>query len=60
MSIQQTSNPAQSEIQHTGNAIRRSWSQEERRIRQRIAVARQQWLFSVLFTQRSAIPARVA
>ena len=60
MTIEQTSIPVQSEIQQTCIAIRRSWSREHRDKRQRIAAARQQWLVSVLATQRSAIPARVA
>ena len=60
MNVKQHSTPAKSGMQQTRDSIHRSWSREERRKRQRIAAARQQWLFSVLATQRSAVPARVA
>ncbi len=60
MSVKQNSITGKSEIQQTRNRIRRSWSREERDKRRQIAEARREWLFSVLFTQRAAIPARVA
>ena len=60
MRVKQTSNSAKIEIQQTRKAIQRLWSHDERDKRRRIAAARQQWLFSVLTTQRAAIPARVA
>ena len=60
MSVKQHSKPAEGAIQQTRNSIRRSWSREERDKRRQIAEARQEWLFSVLFTQPTAIPTRVA
>ena len=60
MGVKQTLNRAKSEIQQTRNAIRRSWSREERDKRRQIVEAQQEWLFGVLFTQRVAILARVA
>jgi hypothetical protein len=60
MGVKQTLNRAKSEIQQTRNAIRRSWSREERDKRRQITEARQEWLFGVLFTQRVAILASVA
>ena len=60
MNVKQNANSAKSEIQQTRNAIQRSWSGDEREKRRRMAKARQQRLFSVLFAQQAAIPARVA
>ena len=57
MNPKQHSKPAE---EQTRNSIRRSWSRKERARRRQIAEARQEWLFSVLFTGRVAIPARVA
>ncbi len=60
MNVKQNANSAKSEIQQTRNAIQRSWSSDEREKRRRMAKARQQRLFSALFAQQAAIPARVA
>ena len=52
-------NTAKGEIQRTRIEIRRSWRPEERAQRRQTAAARQQWLFSVWFTQDATVPARV-
>lgn len=56
----QTWNPGESEIHQTSNAVRRAWSREEREKRMRIAETRQQWLLSMLSSQRAVIPAGTA
>jgi hypothetical protein len=60
MTANKTTNPTKSEIQQTQNAIRRSWSPEERDERRRLAASRQKWLFNMSFTERPTAPARVA
>ena len=59
MRLKVTTNPTESEIQQTQNAICRSWGPEVRAQRRRLAAAKQRWLFNVLIAQ-PAVPARVA
>ena len=60
MNIKQHSTPVNSEMHQTRDAIRRSWSHEERDKRRRIAAARQQFLFGVLLKPQATATARVA
>ena len=60
MTANEVTHPTKSEIQQTRNAIRRSWSPEERDERRRLAASRQESLFKLSTTERSTIPARVA
>lgn len=60
MSVKQGPNRPKTKIQQTRDAIRCSWSGDERKRRRQTAEARQQWLLSVLFPQPATVPARVA
>lgn len=60
MRIKQTSMPSKSESERTRNAIRDSWSPRERNKRRRLAIARQQLLFTVLTAHPEAVSANVA
>ena len=51
--------PFPGEIQQTRNMIRRSWSHEERVLRQRTAIARQRRFLNMLFQQQTTVLARV-
>jgi len=60
MTENQATAATKSETQQTRNAIRRSWSPEERDERRRHAASRQRWLFDRLSAQWATVPERAA
>jgi len=57
MIVKTNVSPSKCEIQQNSNAVRNTWSREERTKRRRIAIVRQQRLLSVLFSRPMKIPA---
>lgn len=60
MKAKKGTTPTERDIQRVRDGIRSSWSPEERDRREQLAVLRQEWLVTVLFSQPAAVSVCVA